>query len=62
MNYKGYQPRLDMNMGNLADMLIPKGARSINVLNYITPFIAGYRGGRNESYMYGVDNRLNDRQ
>lgn len=62
MDYKGYQPRLDMNMGNLSTMLNPKGARSVNILNYITPFIAGYRGGRNESYMYGVDDRLNDRQ
>lgn len=62
MGYKGYQPRLDMSMGNLSGMLNPKGARSIDLLNYIVPFVAGYRGGRNESYMYGVDDNLNNRQ
>ena len=60
MEYKGYQPRSDMTMGNLSGMLNPKGARSVDLLNYIVPFIAGYRGGRNESYMYGVDDTLNN--
>lgn len=60
-DYKGYQPKLDMILGNLTTMLNPKGARSVSISNFIVPFIAGYRGGRNESYMYGVDSNLNER-
>jgi hypothetical protein len=61
MSYKGYQPRSDMTLGNLSSMISPKVSRSTDILNYIVPFIAGFRGGRNESYMYGVDDKLNDR-
>jgi hypothetical protein len=43
---------------NLSTLISPKGARSAPVSNYIVPFIAGYRGGRNESFMYGVENCL----
>lgn len=60
-NYKGYQVRDDMMMGNIASFLTPKGARAIDISNFIVPFIAGYRGGRNESFMYGVD-EINDKK
>lgn len=33
----------------------PKGVRAVDISNYIIPYIAGYRGGRNESFMYGID-------
>ena len=55
MNYKGYQVNEDVIIGNLSNVLTPKGARAIGISNFIVPFIAGYRGGRNETYMYGVD-------
>lgn len=57
MSYKGYQiqHRSDLIVGNLASVLTPKGARAVYLTNFIVPFIACYRGGRNESYMYGVD-------
>jgi len=55
MGFKGYQYGDDLNLSNL---ITPKGARSASISNYIVPFIAGYRGGRNESYMYGIENCL----
>lgn len=59
--YKGYQARDDIVLGNLSSVLTPKGARSVGISNFIVPFIACYRGGRNESYMYGVDNITDER-
>ena len=35
--------------------ITPKDARAIDLTRYIVPFIIGYRGGRNESFMYGKD-------
>lgn len=45
-------------IGNLVSKLTPKDARGINLSKYIVHFISGYRGGRNESMMYGYDNVL----
>jgi hypothetical protein len=42
-------------IGNITSRLTPKDARAIDLTKYIVPFIAGYRGGRNESFMYGID-------
>lgn len=53
--YKGYQIRNDINIGNLIPKLTPKDARSTELSKYLISYIAGYRGGRNESMMYGVD-------
>lgn len=55
VHYKGYQPNNDIILGNFSTVLTPKGARSVDISNYIVPFISCYRGGRNESYMYGID-------
>lgn len=55
VHFKGYQYGDDLNLSTL---ITPKGARSAPVSTYIVPFIAGYRGGRNESFMYGVENCL----
>lgn len=55
MNYKGYQIRNDIMIGNLTSQLTPKYARSHKLVNYLIPYITGYRGGRNESMMFGVD-------
>lgn len=55
MKYRGYQPKSGLSMGNMSSLLSPKGARSEGFTSYLVPFLASYRGGRNESYMYGVD-------
>ena len=55
IGYKGYQVREDIHIGNIIAKLTPKNARSIDLSNYIIPFIAGFRGGRNESMMFGLD-------
>lgn len=34
-------------------MMSPKGIRSNSLMKYMTYYIASYRGGRNESFMYG---------
>lgn len=46
-------------VGNIISKLTPKEARSIKLSKYLVPYIAGYRGGRNEGLMYGVD-RIKD--
>lgn len=53
MAYKGYQLRKDVHIGNFARFLSPKIARSMNISRYLVDFILSYRGGRNESMMYG---------
>lgn len=53
--YKGYQEHKDIMIGNITSKLTPKDARAIELSKYIVPFITGYRGGRNESFMYGID-------
>lgn len=53
--YAGYQPRKDLLLGNLASLITPKNARSLGLTRYIVPYITSYRGGRNESFMYGLD-------
>ena len=53
--YRGYQIRSDLFVGNLMSKITPKDARAVDLTRYIVPFIIGYRGGRNETFMYGVD-------
>jgi hypothetical protein len=36
--------------------MTPKSTRSVDIANYIVPYITAYRGGRNESFMYGYKN------
>lgn len=55
MKYNGYQYGKDLD---LSVLMTPKGARSVDISNYIVPFMAGFRGGRNESFSYGVDDNL----
>lgn len=62
MNYKGYKIREGINMGNLVDNLTPKGARAVGFSNYIIPYIQSYRGGRNESFMYGIEEIKDNRK
>lgn len=60
--YEGYQVSKDIMVGNLISKLTPKDARAIELSKYILPFIRGYRGGRNESLMYGIDLMGNDKK
>ena len=46
-------------IGNLLSKMSPKDARGIELSKYLISYVAGYRGGRNESMMYGVD-RIED--
>jgi len=41
--------------GNLASRLTPKIARSTDFSKFLTEYLMSYRGGRNESLMYGID-------
>src|SRR5512138_826666 len=42
-------------IGNLSSKLTPKSARGIELSKYIMQYVSSYRGGRNESMMYGCD-------
>jgi len=53
--YDGYQLRNDIMTGNLASRLTPKIARSTDFSKFLTEYLMSYRGGRNESLMYGID-------
>lgn len=46
-------------IGNLMSRLTPKVARSLEQSKYLVPFVASYRGGRNECFMYGYDDLKN---
>jgi hypothetical protein len=56
-NYKGYQITPKYLIGDASTTHTPKGlfaTKTVGLkLNY---YIANYKGGRNESFMYGVDN------
>lgn len=56
LGYKGYQLDSEFTFGSLSKMLTPKGINASGTtglaLNY---YIASYRGGRNESFMFGID-------
>lgn len=53
--YIGYQVRKDLLLGNFTSVLTPKTARSLEISRFLVPYITSYRGGRNESFMYGID-------
>jgi hypothetical protein len=43
-------------LGDVASTVTPKGLNVINEIGFILPYyIANYKGGRNECYMFGVD-------
>ena len=57
--YKGYLGENGVKLGNFAKVLTPKIARSLSVSRFLVPYITGYRGGRNESFMYGIEEIIN---
>jgi ASC-1-like (ASCH) protein len=56
LGYKGYQMQNGYTFGSLTNLLTPKGINASGLtglaLNY---YISSYKGGRNESFMFGVD-------
>ena len=51
-----YQVSGEFLMGNADEIQTPKGLYATrNIGTYLSHFIANYKGGRNESFMYGVD-------
>lgn len=59
--YEGYQIGDGLLLGDVATMLNPKNARSEDFSRFLVPFFASYRGGRNESFMYGVEKVQGDK-
>ena len=53
IKYEGYQVIKNIKIGDLASLMTPKSTRSVDIANYLVPYITAYRGGRNESFMYG---------
>lgn len=55
--YKGYQVSKSYLIGESDMVQTPKGLFNVGDLGLIIGFyIANYKGGRNESFMYGIDN------
>jgi len=51
-----YQPSSEYTMGNADEIQTPKGLFATGSVGvHMSYFIANYKGGRNESFMYGVD-------
>lgn len=59
MEYKGYQLNSEYLIGDSSKTLTPKGLFNItgnsDVAYHLPLYISNYKGGRNESFMYGVD-------
>lgn len=52
--YKGYNQ--DQRLNDVSVLMTPKGLTGILKIGSVIPYyIASYKGGRNECYMYGVD-------
>jgi len=56
LGYKGYQLSQDYLIGDSSATLTPKGLVVTGDIGLkLSYYIASYKGGRNESYMYGID-------
>jgi hypothetical protein len=59
MNYSGYQISNKYLLGDVSKSMTPKGLHALKEIGFVLPYyIANYKGGRNECFMYGVDNSL----
>lgn len=57
MGYKGYQISPNLKIGDTSKIMTPRGLiDTIDIALFLPLFIASYKGGRNECFMYGVDN------
>jgi len=56
MGYEGYQLSGEYTLGQVSKSLTPKGLSILKEVGLKLPYyISNYKGGRNESFMYGVD-------
>lgn len=54
--YEGYQLSGEYLIGDSSKTQTPKGLHSVGLIGlYLSYFIANYKGGRNESFMYGYE-------
>lgn len=59
MGYKGYQISKKHLLGDVSATLTPKGLLSTEKTGLkLSYYIGNYKGGRNESFMYGVDDEI----
>ena len=55
-SYPGYQISNKYILGDNSTSLTPKGLNVIQQIGFVLPYyIANYKGGRNECFMYGID-------
>jgi hypothetical protein len=55
-NYPGYQLSQTYKLGDVSASITPKGLNVLNNVGLVLPYyIANYKGGRNECFMYGID-------
>jgi hypothetical protein len=56
--YEGYQVSKEYLIGDASKTQTPKGLYSTGLIGiYLSLYIANYKGGRNESFMYGIDEK-----
>ena len=54
--YQGYQISNKYLLGDVSSTMTPKGLNAVKDVGFVLPyFLANYKGGRNECFMYGVD-------
>jgi hypothetical protein len=54
--YPGYQVSSKYLLGDVSKSMTPKGLHALKDVGYVLPYyIANYKGGRNECFMFGVD-------
>ena len=57
LDYKGYQITHDFLLGDASKSQTPKGLNLTSTTGVkMSLYISNYKGGRNESFMYGIDN------
>lgn len=53
--YPGYHISPTYSLGDVATTITPKGLNAIKNIGFVLPFyIANYKGGRNDCFMYGI--------
>jgi len=55
-SYSGYQISSKFQLGDVSTTVTPKGLNVVKGIGFILPYyIANYKGGRNECFMFGID-------
>ena len=54
--YPGYQISNKFLLGDMSSTMTPKGLNVVKKIGFVLPYyLANYKGGRNECFMYGMD-------